>query len=148
MLIIPWMITLRKKNDVIIKEKIEYKYIEKHDTFQIEKPIPKYITKIKTDTIQVNESIFAEIPIERKVYEDTIFNDSASIHYKAEISGYKANLEGIWADVRTRQKEVLITQKIKEKPSRLQFGTTIGVGYGFINKKPDVFIGIGLSYRF
>lgn len=142
------MIALKKKPNVTIQDRIEYKYIQIHDTFKIEKPIPKYITRVRTDTFQVNESIFAEIPIEIKRYEDTLGNDSTNIHYKAQISGYKAQLDSIWVDVRTRQKEVIKTQIIKEKPSRLQCGITIGAGYGFINKKPDLFIGVGLTYRF
>ena len=142
------MIVLKKKPNVVIKDKIEYKYIQIHDTFKIEKPIPKYITQVRTDTFHVNESIFAEIPIEIKKYEDSLGNDSTNIHYKAQISGYKAQLDSIWIDVRSRQKEVIKTHILKEKPSKLQCGIVGGVGYGFLNKEPDLFIGIRVSYRF
>lgn len=142
------MIALKKKPNVTIQDRIEYRYIEVHDTFQVEKPIPKYITQVRTDTFQVNESVFAEIPIEIKKYEDSLGNDSTNIHYKAQISGYKAQLDSLLINVSTRQKEVIKTHILKEKPSKLQCGVIGGVGYGFLNKKPDLFIGIGVSYRF
>ena len=141
------MIVLKKKHNVTIKDKIEYVDRVIRDTFEIEKPIPKIITKIKTDTFQINESIFAEIPIETKQYEDTIYNDSANIHYKAEISGYKASLNSLFINVSMNTKDAIKTQIIREKQN-LNFGLVGGFGYGVFSKKCDAFIGVGISYNF
>lgn len=146
MLIIPWKIAL-KKNDVIVKEKTEYIDRVIRDTFEIEKPVPKIITLTKIDTFQVNESIFAEIPIETKQYEDTIYNDSANIHYKAFLSGYKVSLDNLHIDVSMKTKDAVKTQIIREK-QKFNFGLVGGFGYGVFQKKCDAFIGVGISYNF
>lgn len=152
MLIIPWMIALKKTSNVIIQDKIEYRYIERVDTFEKTKLVPKYITKTTTqkDTLKINDTtkVEVEIPIETKIYEEAFNNDSCNINFKAQISGYKASFDSLWVDVRLKQKETLITQKIIKEPSRLQFGIISGVGYGFTTKKPDIFVGVGLTYRF
>lgn len=147
MLIIPWMIALKKNKDVIVKEKTEYIDRVIRDTFEIEKPVPKIITLTKIDTFQVNESIFAEIPIETKQYEDTIYNDSANIHYKAILSGYKASLDNLHIDVSMKTKDAVKTQIIREK-QKFNFGLVGGFGYGVFQKKCDAFIGVGISYNF
>lgn len=146
------MIALKKKPNVTIQDRIEYRYIERVDTFTRTKIVPKYLTRtrIEKDTLRINDTtkIEVEIPIETKIYEETFNNDSCNINFKAQISGYKTSFDSLWADVRIKEKEVIKTQIIRKTPSRLQCGIVGGVGYGFLNKKPDVFIGVGVSYRF
>ena len=146
------MIALKKKPNVTIKDKIEYRYIERVDTFTRTKIVPKYLTRtrIEKDTLRINDTtkIEVEIPIETKIYEETFNNDSCNINFKAQISGYKTSFDSLWADVRIKEKEVIKTHILKEKPSKLQCGVIGGVGYGVFSKKPDIFLGIGVSYRF
>ena len=120
------MISLKKKPNVTIQDRIEYRYIERVDTFTRTKIVPKYLTRtrIEKDTLRINDTtkIEVEIPIETKIYEETFINDSCNINFKAQISGYKTQLDSILIDVRSRQKEVIKTHILKEKPSKLQCG--------------------------
>lgn len=117
--------------------------ITRIDTIVAYKPIHDtiYLTEYIIDTLYATDSSKVEvnIPIETKIYKDST--------YECKISGYKANLD----EIKVFPKEVTIykekTLEIKNKP-HFQWGIQGGVGYGMINKKPDVYIGIGLSYNF
>lgn len=125
---------------VITKETITTDTITITDTIIEYKPVAKYITKTKTDTIYINDSVYIPIPMETKIYTD----DST---YEASISGFKPSLDYI----KVFPKETIITkEKVLEIKNKQRFSHSIqvGVGYGFFNKKPDVFVGYGISYNF
>lgn len=114
--------------------------ITKIDTVTVTKPVIqyRYLTKIITDTLYSTDSILVpvRIPIERITYQDST--------YRAVVSGYRANLDTI--QVYPIHAITTITNTtIKEK--RFNIGIQAGVGYGFFNKKPDIYVGLGASYR-
>ena len=94
-------------------------------------PVP---TAEPSDT--VHDSISIPVPIYQKRYSDSL--------YTAWVSGYEPNLDSI----RLYMPEITttITKTIVKKP-RLSFGIQAGAGYGIINRKPDIFIGIGGQWR-
>ncbi|MCS2775453.1 hypothetical protein NXW80_14610 [Bacteroides fragilis] len=112
--------------------------ITKIDTVTVTKPVIqyKYITKVITDTLYNTDSIKVpvHIPIER-----TIFQDST---YRAVVSGYRASLDTI--QVFPLHTYTTITNT---KQKRFNIGIQSGVGYGICTKKPDVYVGLGVSYR-
>lgn len=114
--------------------------ITKVDTVTIEKPVLKYryITKVTTDTLYNTDSVLVpvQIPIETKVYLDST--------YRAVVSGYRVNLDTI--QVYPIHTYTTITNTIT-KQKRFNIGIQAGVGYGCFNKKPDVYVGLGVSYR-
>lgn len=114
--------------------------VYKHDTITIYKPVPKYqyITQIKVDTLYSTDSVQVpvQVPIERKTYEDST--------YKAVISGYMAALDTI--QVYPVHTSTTITNTIYKR-KRFNVGVQAGVGWGVYSRKPDIFVGIGLSYR-
>lgn len=110
-------------------EPIEVIKIEK----KVEK-LPIYVTKTDTD------SIFVEVPYEKKTYEE----DSL---YKLQISGHNPNLDYIQVFPKTK----VITNTIEKTITKHNhFNATIGIGagYGIINKKPDIFVGGVIGYSF
>lgn len=114
--------------------------ITKIDTVTIEKPVVqfRYLTKVITDTLYNTDSILApvQIPIETKVYLDSA--------YRAVVSGYRANLDTIQVyPIHTYT--TINTTIIKQK--RFNIGIQAGVGYGCFSNKPDVYVGLGVSYR-
>lgn len=113
--------------------------VYKHDTITIYKPVPKYqyITQIKVDTLYSTDSVQVpvQVPIERKTYEDST--------YRAVISGYRANLDTI--QVYPVHTSTTITNTIYKR-KRFNLGVQAGVGWGICSRKPDIFVGIGLSY--
>lgn len=100
----------------------------------------KYKDKFIRDTVFVeNTPIVADIPFEEKTYSDERFT--------AVISGFEPNLEKI--EIYT--KDNIINNEIKTtvyKQKRFSYGLQVGCGYGIINRKPDIFVGIGLQYNF
>lgn len=110
----------------------------KTDTITIIKPVVqyRYITQVITDTLYNTDSIKVpvQIPIESKTYQDST--------YRAVISGYRASLDTIQVyPIHT------ITTITNIKQKRFNIGLQAGVGYGCFNKKPDMYIGLGVSYR-
>lgn len=112
--------------------------ITKIDTVTIMKPVVqyRYITQVITDTLYNTDSIKVpvQIPIETKIYQDST--------YRAVISGYRASLDTIQIyPIHT------ITTITNIKQKRFNIGLQAGVGYGCFNKKPDIYVGLGVSYR-
>lgn len=114
--------------------------VTKIDTVTIIKPVVqyRYITQVITDTLYNIDSIKVpvQIPIESKTYQDST--------YRAVVSGYRASLDTI--QVYPIHTYTTITNTIT-KQKRFNIGIQAGVGYGVINKKSDVYVGLGVSYR-
>ena len=123
-------------------EKIKVEYVIKHDTITIEKPIPitKYVYKTITDTILVNNvPTIADIPIERKIYQDN--------NYRAVVSGYKPNLDTL----SIYRKDSLIYTTIEREITKYRndysrWSLGISGGYAMTNKGLTPYIGIGINY--
>ncbi len=86
--------------------------------------------------IGVSDTVWATVPRTQKRYEDST--------YTAWVSGYEARLDSI--NVYQRTVFVTKTQTVTKR-NRFGVGLTGGVGYGIINRKPDVFIGVGVTWR-
>jgi hypothetical protein len=114
--------------------------ITKIDTVTVTKPVlnNRFITQVITDTLYNTDSVLVpvQIPIETKIYQDST--------YRAVISGYRASLDTI--QVYPIHTYTTITNIITKK-KRFNIGLQAGVGYGCFNKKPDIYVGLGVSYR-
>lgn len=91
--------------------------------------------------------IVVELPEEMKEYRDsTVVNDSTKLYYHIGVKGYNPSLA--FADFTLPY--VITTETIVKKrpPVELDWGLVGGVGYGVINRKPDVFVGVGVSLNF
>lgn len=128
------------RNSVENSLKTDTVTIIKIDTVTVAKPVIqyKYITQVITDTLYNTDSIKVpvRIPIESKTYQDST--------YRAVISGYRASLDTI--QVYPIHTYTTITNMIT-KQKRFNIGVQAGVGYGVFNKKPDMYVGFGVSYR-
>lgn len=100
--------------------------------------ISEHGTNITTEPLgAVGDSVEVVIPITQKEYEDST--------YHAWVSGYAVNLDSIYV----YQKREEITRTVfKTEKKRWSFGLMGGAGYGLIQHKPDVWIGIGAMYNF
>lgn len=79
------------------------------------------------------DSIDVPIPIYQKRYDDSL--------YTAWVSGYEPNLDSINLHLPTITKTV--TKTIVKPSPLITFGIQAGAGYGFINHRPDIFVGVG-----
>lgn len=87
----------------------------------------------KPDTA-FSDTLRAVVPLTQKT-----FNDS---NYTAYVSGFMPKLDSI--EVRSK---VITYTKTVTKYHRFNVGLTGGVGYGVFNKKPDVFVGVGVTWN-
>lgn len=113
------------------------------DTEYVDKPVPKYITVVRRDTLHTeywhlqHDTVIAEVPIEQKVYE----KDSV---YKAVVSGYKPQLEYLVIYPTTTTITIHDT-KTEYRNSRISFG--LQAGYGISKSGLSPYLGAGISYN-
>lgn len=122
------------------------------DTDFIDRPYPVYVARTRTDTVRlalvdsshttvIEDSATVEVPITRKVYEDST--------YRCVISGYNANLDSLWVYHTT--KEITVTRTVKIPPKHWGFGVSAGPSL-LVTPKGDVKGGLGvtagLTYNF
>lgn len=117
-----------------------------HDTLFIDRPVPVYVTQIRTDTVRlalvdsshttvVRDSADVQIPIERRIYQED------SLYY-VSISGYKPNLDSLWIYNTTR--EIIITRTVKKPPRHWGFAVTAGPSL-LVTPGGSVKCGIGVT---
>lgn len=116
-----------------------------HDTLFIDRPVPVYVTQIRTDTVRLalvdsshttltRDSATVAVPITRKVYEDST--------YRAVISGYKPNLDSLW--IYNTIREITITRTVKKPPRHWGFAVTAGPSL-LVTPRGDVKGGLGVT---
>ena len=116
------------------------------DTLRIEVPVEKikYRDRKVVDTLYLpTPQDTTPLPIEQKVYEDSIST--------IQISGIQPQIDKI--EYHIPQQTIYVDKVVEvEKPKYFwedRFIFTVGVygGYGIISKQPDIFIGAGVGIR-
>lgn len=117
------------------------------DTF-IDRPVFVEKWRVKKDTVRLasvdtliaHDSILVEVPIEQKVYRDSL--------YTAWVSGFRPALDSI----RLRQPTIVITQTVREpsaKVGRFGWGVTAGPSIVYSDRlRAGIGVTAGLTYRF
>jgi hypothetical protein len=127
-----------------IRERIDTIYIDNTDT------APKVKKEIHIKYVSV------------PVYRDSIITDSVRLDVVQRIfsddSTYTAYVSGAVVDSFPRLDSISITQRniiidheierIITKKKAITFGLQVGAGIGVIQKKPDIYIGIGAQWNF
>ena len=95
-------------------------------------PVKEYLPG---DTI--HDSIRVPVPIIQKRYDDSL--------YTAWVSGFEPSLDSI----RLHQREIhtTITKYVQLPAKRFSIGPSIGLGYGIVTRKPDIFIGVTATWN-
>ena len=140
------------ESDTIIKTKTDTLW---RDTIIVEKELlPKYITKIKTDTLFRENGDTVQLITESKRFDKSIVSDKAPADIQIYTSGIKTSLDSLSMRFKTHREVVTNTVEVtkyieKKKPfkDRIKVIPNVGVGYGLINKKPDIYIGVGIGYE-
>lgn len=120
--------------------------IVKKDTVEVVKPKLSIKTVIKTDTLITLQSDTVEMDLEIKEYADTI----DSVSYFAKVSGYNPSLDSIAFVVPQKTIYVDRIQYINRKKTfkdRFHLSPSLGVGYGLINKKVDIYAGVSINFE-
>ncbi len=132
--------------------KVDTVITEKRDTIILTniKPYTEIKYKKVVDTLKTTDSVFVpvEVPLSVKKYEaDTLSNDGTKVHYRASISGYRQSLDTLWFDVAHNDK-IITKEVVKWKNRKWSVSPSIGAGYGVINRKLDIWIGVSANYNF
>lgn len=112
-----------------------------------------------TDTLIIRDTITKVRPLPRRV--DTVYVDTVQ-HirkaYEIDSSDYKVHITTDNFDVdsvRVMMKYPIYTNNCTKvitnntyKKKRITHGIQAGIGYGIFNKRPDVYVGYGLSINF
>lgn len=132
-----------------VETKIERDTIWRDTTIYTPTPVDSHLTgrvvyvKVpmpgKRDTLRdtICDSIEVQIPIMQKRYEDSL--------YTAWVSGFHPNLDSI--RLHTPEITTTITKYVEKPAKRLAIGPSVGVGYGIINRKPDIYIGATITWN-
>lgn len=122
-----------------------------HETTSVVHFFPKPIKEVEVrwDTVRKDTIL----PIVSRTYSDTIRKeDGAELRYIASVSGHNPSLDSISFDLTypkiIETNTVTVTERVNEKAPRVSVGLQTGFGYGVFNKKPDLYVGFGFSYRF
>lgn len=115
------------------------------DTVKIPKTI---LVPSKTDTVyQERITNDTTLQVTRKTYD--IDNDSVGAHVVVSGVNPKVDTLSIWAKKTSYSVNKTIIKTIPMKDTkRFKIYPTIGVGYGVFSRKPDMYIGIGVTYSF
>ena len=84
-----------------------------------------------------SDTVWTTVPRTQKRYEDST--------YTAWVSGYEPRLDSI--EVYRRTVFVVKNEGGRVKTRRLTLGLTGGFGYGVFTRKPDLFVGVGATWR-
>ena len=112
---------------------IKWKYDS--DTIYVTNTRTKYETKVVNDTVWIKD-------------EPVTTTDSTS-NYVIDINAVKLN----WYRLRMMKNDTITintttVRTINAPKSGFYYGIGMGVGYGFVNRKPDIFVGLTIGYRF
>lgn len=114
--------------------------IVKNDTIVVSKPIKLERVVLRYDTIQKDTIL----TLEQKTYGDS--------NYVAYVSGYSPRLDSINIFCKDTTRTITITNEVEKKQSwaskHLGWGITLGGGYGLVNQRFDLFVGVGGIIRF
>ena len=139
-----WLASKRHyEGDTYTKTVIDTVRVTVYDTVRVTQPFPKDSIIIRYETIPVfvadtiTDTIFYDLPIEQKVYGDSV--------YTAWISGFHPNLDSIYIRRRTEYQTIYKTNTIYKKTKR--WGVGLQAGYGYSHNEFNPYIGIGVSYN-
>ena len=154
----------RSKADSVIESqqiKVDTLFKERIDTIHLTHTVTKYKPQqTKTDTIFIEDTQTQEVVQHiQKTYEvDSLYKDttctppaSVNYHLLVRTDNYDVDSIGLKFNVdypRITQTQTITKEITKYKKQHFTFGVQTGFGYGIFNRKPDLYIGMGVQYDF
>ena len=153
-------IMLGKCSKTEIKTKVETDTVfqERIDTIHITHTVTKYRPQpTRTDTIFVTDTQTQEVAQHiKKTYEvdslhiDTTCTPPASVNYHLLVRTDNNDVDSIALRFNVDYPKITQTQTITKTVTRKKhwnYGIQTGFGYGVYNRKPDLYIGVGIQYN-
>ena len=126
--------------DTITQVMYDTIFIDHFETVKL--PVVDTVTIIN-DSIRV-DSVFVVFPISKYSVDTTFTTDTTSLNIRIQNSGYDVKLDSLSYNFKYTPRPPK-TNFFKE---HFKFGAGVSTGFGVFSKKPDIFVGVGLYYKF
>lgn len=124
------------------------------DTTIVEKEfVPTVIVKTKIDTVFNSLGDTIELVTESKMYEKSLISGKDTADVQVYTSGINTSLDSLKMRLKTHSviNTVEITKYVEKKKAfkdRFHITPNVSMGYGMINKKMDIYLGVGVGFEF
>ena len=146
------------KTEIQTKVKTDTVFQERIDTIHITHTVTRYRPQpTRTDTIFITDAQTQEVAQHiKKTYEvdslhiDTTCIPPASVNYHLLVRTDNYDVDSIALRFNVDYPKIIQTQTITKtvtKKKRWNYGIQTGFGYGIYNRKPDLYIGVGIQYN-
>ena len=146
------------KTEIQTKVETDTVFQERIDTIHITHTVTRYRPQpTRTDTIFVTDTQTQEVAQHiKKTYEvdslhiDTTCIPPASVNYHLLVRTDNYDIDSIALRFNVDYPKITQTQTITKtiiKKKRCNYGIQTGIGYGIYNRKPDLYIGVGIQYN-
>lgn len=152
--------TMGKCSRTEIQTKVETDTVfqERIDTMHITHTVTRYRPQpTRTDTIFITDAQTQEVAQHiKKTYEvdslhiDTTCIPPASVNYHLLVRTDNYDVDSIALRFNVDYPKIIQTQTITKtitKKKHWNYGIQTGFGYGIFNRKPDIYIGVGIQYN-
>ena len=160
--VLAFILGRRSKADSVIDNqpiKVDTLFQESIDTIHLTHTVTKYKPQpTKTDTIFIEDTQTQEVVQHiQKTYEvDSLYKDTtcippASVNYHLLVRTDNYDVDSIGLKFNVDYPRITETQTITKtitKKKHWGYGVQTGFGYGILNRKPDLYIGFGITYNF
>ena len=146
------------RTEIQTKVETDTVFQERIDTIHITHTVTRYRPQpTRTDTIFITDTQTQEVAQHiKKTYEvdslhiDTTCIPPASVNYHLLVRTDNYDIDSIALRFNVDYPKIIQTQTITKtvtKKKRWNYGIQTGLGYGVYNRKPDLYIGVGIQYN-
>ena len=146
------------KTEIQTKVETDTVFQERIDTIHITHTVTRYRPQpTRTDTIFITDAQTQEVAQHiKKTYEvdslhiDTTCIPPASVNYHLLVRTDNYDIDSIALRFNVDYPKIIQTQTITKTVTRKKhwnYGIQTGFGYGIYNRKPDLYIGVGINYN-
>ena len=146
------------KTEIQTKVETDTVFQERIDTIHLTHTVTRYRPQpTRTDTIFITDAQTQEVAQHiKKTYEvDSLHIDTTStphgiVNYHLLVRTDNYDVDSIALRFNADYPKIIQTQTITKtvtKKKRWNYGIQTGLGYGVYNRKPDLYIGVGVNYN-
>ena len=146
------------KTEIQTKVETDTVFQERIDTIHLTHTVTRYRPQpTRTDTIFITDTQTQEVAQHiKKTYEvdslhiDTTCTPPASVNYYLLVRTDNYDVDSIALRFNVDYPKITQTQTITKtvtRKKRWNYGIQTGLGYGVYNRKPDLYIGVGIQYN-
>ena len=157
-ILLSMMVGKCSKTEIQTKVETDTVFQERIDTIHLTHTVTRYRPQpTRTDTIFVTDAQTQEVAQHiKKTYEvdslhiDTTCIPPASVNYHLLVRTDNYDVDSIALRFNVDYPKIIQTQTITKtvtKKKHWNYGIQTGVGYGVYNRKPDLYIGLGIQYN-